>query len=136
MIGGVASVDSAVLGECPASVVGGYGGSGNVVSVIWCCKVLGPVSSGEFGESADVASESKIAVDAGSTGHFSVGKLSSALVSLVVKFKAVDHLPMMSILYSGAALTVGMMPIAVDAFGSTLGVSEGRGSGYEPSWYA
>lgn len=70
-----------------------------------------------------MASESKMAVDTGSTGHFSVGKLSSALVSLVVKLKAVDHLPIISILYSGAALSVGIMPIAVDAFGPTFGVS-------------
>lgn len=102
--------------------MGGVGGSGNVVSVNKICCVLGPVSSGELGEECDATSESKLTVDAVSAGPLLVGKLSSTVVTSVVKLKTVDHLPIMSAFNSGAAAVGDYCHITVDAFGSTFGV--------------
>lgn len=72
---------------------------------------------------------SKSTVDVGSAGSLNVGKLIPSVVALNVWFKTVDHLPIMSALNSGAAGTDLYEPATVDTFGSTEGVSEGRGSG-------
>lgn len=80
--------------------------------------------------------EPKSPVDAGPAGPLNVGKLISPLVALVVKFKTVDHLPIISEFNPGTALHCdGKLPATVDTFGTTEGVSEGKGSGPRPSCY-
>ncbi len=96
-----------------------------------------PVKSGNFGEEPDAMSEPKSPVDAGSTGPFNAGKLIPALAASEVKLKTVNHYPIISIFAPGAARTdEGLLPATVDTLGSTEGVGEGTGSGYEPPCYA
>lgn len=80
--------------------------------------------------------ESKSSVDAGSAGPFNVGKLIPSVLALVVKFKTVNHLPIMSEFNSGTALHCdSKLPATVDTFGTTEGVSVGKGPGPCPSCY-
>lgn len=81
-------------------------------------------------------SEPKATVDAGSAGPLNAGKLISPLCASNVRLKTVNHYPIIPNLYSGAADSLDTKsPATVDTLGSTEGVLEGAGSGYEPPCY-